>query len=106
MHEATIAGSESTGHKISGRVAIGTSSRIEIIEVDYRQSLACVGASSFGLAINTLLEHPGRTEDISVEATDGVPAAKQASPRHGGPRSQRATNGGRASQPPSPREGH
>ena len=36
MHEATIAGSERIGHYTSGGIAIGTSSRIEIIVSGYQ----------------------------------------------------------------------
>src|SRR5438270_14041624 len=36
MHEATTAGSERIGHNTSGGIAIGTSSRIEIIVAGYQ----------------------------------------------------------------------
>jgi hypothetical protein len=36
MHEATIAGSERIGHSTSGGIAIGTSSRIEIMASGYQ----------------------------------------------------------------------
>jgi hypothetical protein len=59
MHEATIAGSERIGHNTSGDIAIGTSSRIEIMVSGYqhdwpwirRLRLAAAAGRRYRLAI-------------------------------------------------------
>src|SRR5271163_2200115 len=72
MHDATIAGSERSGHDTSGGIAIAISSRIEIIEAGYRQSPWSVDAPELWCCKMVFLAHFRCYRAHTVEGTDGA----------------------------------